>query len=116
MAGYRLIEKIRRIEAISDRLGLKLASPRVFVGTYNQTDTLALIPKDKDSLPLYTRDAELFCGTLEEVENWITGVLWARDYDRMLFGKGHEAKRERKEQDCRNRKLVDILTKEEKVD
>lgn len=116
MAGYRLIEKIRRIEAISDRLGFKLASPRVFAGAYNQTDTIALIPKDKDSLPIYSRDAELFCGTLEEVENWITGVLWARDYDRMLFGKTHDAKRERKEQDQRHRRLIDILTKEEKVD
>lgn len=116
MAGYRLIEKIRRIEAISDRLGLKLASPRVFGGTYLQTDTLSLIPKDENSLPLYSLDAELFCGTLEEVENWITGVLWARDYDRMLFGKSHDAKRERKEQDVRHRKLINILTKEEKVD
>ena len=115
MAGYRLIEKIRRIEAISDRLGLKLASPRVFAGTYNQTDILALIPKDKDSLPLYTRDAELFCGTLEEVENWITGVLWARDYDRMLFGINHDTNRGRKEETHRHKNLIKII-KGEKVD
>lgn len=116
MAGYRLIEKIRRLEAICDRLGFKLASPRVFGGAYNQTDTLSLVPKDEISLPLYTRDAELFSGTLEEVETWITGVLWAQDYDRMLFGKSHDGKRGRKEQDVRHRKLINILTKEEKVD
>lgn len=113
MAGYSLVSRIRRLEAICNRLGFKFAQPRH--GGHNIIDTIALQPKDIDSLPIYTRDTELFSGTLDEVEKWITGVLWARDYDRMLFGKNHEAKRERKEQDCRNRTLVSILTNEAEI-
>jgi hypothetical protein len=42
------------------------------------------------------------------------GVLWAREYDRMLIDKNTDVKRERKEQDERNIQMVRIL-KEEKL-
>lgn len=115
MAGYSLLIKIRRIEEECDQLGFMFCYSKH--GQYREYgDVVALKPKDQDSLPIYCRDAELFCGTFDELERWLQGLRWAREYDRMLFGKTHEAKRERKEQDYRNRKLVSILAAEEKVD
>jgi len=35
-------------------------------------------------LPIYSRDAELFIGSIERLEDWLAGVQWARDYDMML--------------------------------
>jgi hypothetical protein len=71
-------------------------------------DFVGLKPKDETSLPIYARDAELFSGTLEELNVWLRGVKWARDYDRML-NLSNDKKRERKEQDEHNRILVNIL-------
>ena len=34
---------------------------------------------------------------------------WARRYDRMLFGTKHDKNRERKEQDLRNKQLMQII-------
>jgi hypothetical protein len=51
----------------------------------------------------------VFVGTIEELEMWLRGLQWARNYDRMLFGLRHDKNRERKEQDERNRQLVAIL-------
>jgi hypothetical protein len=45
---------------------------------------VALKPRDEDAVPIYARDTEVFRGTLEELEVWLRGVEWARDYDRML--------------------------------
>ncbi len=104
MAGYSLVRKIHELEERCNRLGFIMCHSRHGYGA----DSVALQPKDEDSLPIYTRDAELFVGTLETLEVWIRGVEWAREYDRMLK-LSDSAKRERKEQDERNRKLVRLL-------
>ena len=110
MSGYSLICKIKAIEKQVDDLGFVMCQAKwAKLGS----DTIGLRPKDQDSLPVYARDAELFQGSLQELECWLSGVTWAREYDRMLFGKGHKVKRERKEQDLRNEILVQILTKPE---
>jgi hypothetical protein len=67
-----------------------------------------LYPK-QDSLPIYSRDAELFTGTIEQLEVWLRGLEWARDYDRMLLGKALDKKRQRREQDHRNQQLLEHL-------
>jgi hypothetical protein len=74
-------------------------------------ENVALVPKDKDALPIYSRDAAFFVGTLEEADKFMQGILWARDYDDMLKV-SDVAKRERKEQDERNRQLVRLLKSE----
>jgi hypothetical protein len=66
------------------------------------------VPKDADALPIYSRDAELFVGTLEGLETWLHGVRWAREYD-MMLKLSDEKKRARKEQDERNRILLKTL-------
>ena len=111
MAGWNTIEKIRRLEERADKLGLKFAA-------YKHDDmygeNVALVPKDKDALPIYARDAVLFAGSLEHADRFMQGVLWAREYDRMNTDRNLDKKRERKEQDERNKQMVKIL-KEEKL-
>jgi hypothetical protein len=109
MSGYNLLTKIRRLEAICDKMGFMLCHSKH--GYHREFgDVIAIKPKDQDSLPIYSRDAELFVGTFDQLEIWLQGLIWARDYDRMVFGSKHESNRERKEQDVRNKKLVKILT------
>jgi hypothetical protein len=82
MSGYNTILRIRKIEERVDKLGFMLAYPR-HRSSY-EGDYVALKPKDEHVLPIYVRDAEVFTGTLEELQVWLTGVEWARDYDSML--------------------------------
>jgi hypothetical protein len=112
MAGWNTIQTIRKLEERADKLGLKFTA-------YRHDDSfganVALIPKDLDALPIYSRDAILFAGSLESADQWMQGVLWAREYDRMTIDRKMDEKRERKEQDERNRQLMKML-KDEKLD
>jgi hypothetical protein len=111
MSGWNTIRKIRVLEERADSLGLKFTA-------YKHDDmygeNVALVPKDKDALPIYARDAVLFAGSLEHADRFMQGVLWAREYDRMTIDRKLDEKRERKEQDERNKQMVKIL-KEEKL-
>jgi hypothetical protein len=107
MSGYNTVLKIRRLEEECEGLGFMFAASRH--GSYLGNDVISLKPKDQDSLPVYSRDAELFVGTVEELEIWLQGLAWARNYDRMLFGLRHDRNRERKEQDERNRQLMKMI-------
>lgn len=85
MAGYRAVLSLRKLEAEVDKLGFMLCAPKHGNWGGNEyDDRVAVKPKDADSLPVYTRDAELFTGTLEQLRIWLQGVQWAREYDRML--------------------------------
>jgi hypothetical protein len=111
MSGWNTIQQVRKLEERADSLGLKFAA-------YRHDDSfganVALIPKDSDALPIYSRDAAMYVGSLEGAGSWMQGVLWARDYDTMVVDKNLAVKRDRKEQDERNKQMVKIL-KEEKL-
>ena len=111
MSGWNTIKTIRRLEERANKLGMKFTNNR-HDDLYGET--VALVPKDSDALPIYCRDAQLFVGTLESAASWMQGVMWARDYDSMVVDKKLDDKRKRKEQDERNKQLVNVL-KEEKV-
>ena len=106
MTGWNTIKQIRTLEERALMLGMKFAQYR-----HNDPneDNVALIPKDQDSLPIYTRDAILFAGSLEGAGKFMQGVLWAREYDRMTVDRNIDAKRVRKEQDERNRQMLKTL-------
>jgi len=114
MVGYRFIQKIKTLEQELDFLGLMMCLPQNNVYHINVTDTVAVRPKDTESFPIYARDAEFFVGTINELEQWLLGFKWARDYDSMLFGKNHTDDRYRKEQDLRNSNLISTI-KENKI-
>ncbi len=105
MAGYQTILRIRRLEEEVDKLGLRMGNSKH--GNYRQEfgDVIALFPKD-DAFPIYSRDAELFVGTLEEMEVWLRGFQKASEYHRMLIGRNFEDRVRRKEQDYRNQQLL----------
>jgi hypothetical protein len=119
MTGYLFIEKLRRLESDLDRLGLVMAPAVSHLDHWSNTtknyDTVAVKVKGSESLPIYTRDALIFSGSIEDTAMWVQGVMWARGYDRMVFGDTIDTKRERKEQDYRNKTLVQLI-KNEKVE
>jgi hypothetical protein len=108
MSGYNTVLQIRRLEEDLSLLGFMMCYPKHGWGAERGVDYVAVKPKDQDSLPIYARDAEMFCGTIDDLRSWIDGVKWARDYDRMLR-LSDDKKRERKEQDYRNQKLVKMI-------
>lgn len=111
MSGYHTILKCERLKERADKLGFMLSYPKY--GT-RDVDMVSIKPKDKNSLPIYARDTEMFCGTIDEMNAFFAGLEWARDYDSMLKVSDTK-KRERKEQDWRNKQLINILRGEEKT-
>ena len=104
MSGWNTIQRIRRIEQQIDELGFKFNKSKHSDWSEDH-GALSLVPKDTEALPIYSRDAELFVGSLERLEDWLAGVKWARDYD-MMLRLSNDTKRARKEQDERNKKLL----------
>ena len=104
MSGWNTIQRLRHIEEQIDELGFKFSKSKHGDWT-DDHGALSLVPKDQEALPIYSRDAELFVGSLERLEDWLAGVKWARDYD-MLLRLSNDTKRARKEQDERNKKLL----------
>lgn len=101
--GYSTIQQLRRIEEKCAQIGMRMVCPK-----YGGGDRIALVPLDNDALPVYSRDAELFIGTLDEIEVWLRGVEWSRTYYRLLRATSEKVIA-RKEQDERNRRLVETL-------
>ncbi len=108
MSGYHTILRIHRLEEEVDKLGFRMGNPKH--GNYRQEygDIVALFPKD-DALPIYSRDAELFVGTLEELEVWLRSWQKSFEYHRMLIGRNFEKTVERKEQNYRNEQLMNQI-------
>jgi hypothetical protein len=73
------------------------------------------VPKDQEALPIYSRDAELFVGSLERLEDWMAGVRWAREYD-MMLKLSDDKKRAAAEQKERNRQLMRTLKEGKRVE
>ena len=104
MSGWNTIQRIRRIEKEIDELGFKFNKAK-HTDWSEDHGALSLVPKDDEALPIYSRDAELYVGSLESLETWLAGVRWAREYD-MMLRVSNSTKRSRKEQDERNKKLL----------
>lgn len=114
MSGWNTIQRIRRIEAQVDKLGFKFKQPKH--GDWErQEQSLSLVPKDTDALPIYSRDAELYIGTLEQLETWLHGLEWARNYD-MMLNLSNDDKRAKAEQKERNRLLMRTLKEGKRVE
>jgi hypothetical protein len=107
MTGWDTIQQIRRIEEQIGHLGFKFSKSRNSDWT-DSHGALSLVPLDPDALPIYSRDAELFVGSLERLEDWLAGVKWARDYD-MMLRLSDEKKRNNAEQKERNRQLMKTI-------
>jgi hypothetical protein len=111
MAGYHMVRLVKRIEEKADELGFMLCYP-----TWNSNsgvDLISIKPKtDENRLPLYSRDAILFTGSIDQLEKFFDGINWARNYDEMLKVSS-EKTRSKKEQEVRNKHLMQMLKDEE---
>jgi hypothetical protein len=112
MAGYKHIIWIEELKAKCDSMGFRIGYPEHGYYVKEYADVVSIFPKDRDALPIYSRDAELFTGTIESLKMWLNGIEWAREYDRMTIGNSIDERRARNEQDWRNMALVKILTEE----
>ena len=114
MSGWNTIQRLRRIEEEIDKIGFKFAKCKH--GDFTDLHgALSLVPKDHEALPIYSRDAELFVGSIERLEDWLAGVKWARDYD-MLLRLSDDKKRAAAEQKERNRQLMRTLKEGKRVE
>ena len=108
MSGWNTIQRIKNLEQEIDLLGFKFSKSKH--GDFSDLEgALSLVPRDADALPIYSRDAELFVGSLERLQDWLAGVRWAREYDRMTINKNMDQQRKRKEQDMRNHHLMQTV-------
>ena len=114
MTGWETIQKIKQVEQEVDKLGFKFSKSKHGDWT-DAHGALSLVPKDLDALPMYSRDAELFVGSLERLEDWLAGVQWARDYDRMCKISTDKA-RSAAEQKERNRQLMRTLKEGKRIE
>jgi hypothetical protein len=114
MAGWNTIQRIRNIEEKIDKLGFKFSKSKHSDWSEDH-GALSLVPKDHEALPIYSRDAELFVGSLERLEDWLAGVRWAREYD-MMLRLSDEKKREAAEQKEKNRQLMRTLKEGKRVE
>jgi hypothetical protein len=112
MSGYNNILKVRRFEERVHGLGLRIGYPR-YRNRETDGDMLSLMPQDHE-WPIYSRDAEMFVGTIDSAAAWLDGLEFARNYDDMIKV-GSRARRERKEQDYRNRELLQMLKTAESI-
>ena len=114
MSGWNTIQRIKRIEEDIGKLGFKFSKSKHSDWTEDH-GALSLVPKDYESLPIYSRDAELFVGSLERLEDWLHGVRWAREYD-MMLKLSDDNKRTAAEQKERNRQLMRTLKEGRRVE
>jgi hypothetical protein len=112
MSGYKSILILRHLEKEVDHLGFVLEAPKSSGwGDSDFDDRVSIIPKDENALPVYSRDAEIFTGTLESLRIWLQGVQWARQYDEMIRLSDNK-KRVKKEDEERGRQLIVKLKKD----
>jgi hypothetical protein len=84
VSGYALILKIQALEKQLHDLGMRWGYDKH--GSWGDGkfgDTVAVFPQDEE-LPAYARDAMLFNGSITELQQWLAGVKWARDYDFLI--------------------------------
>ena len=107
MSGFGLIQRIKQLEQQVHDLGFRLDKDTMAWHGDDRGDTVGIFPRDQE-LPVYAREAMIFSGNINQVETWLRGIVWARDYDSMMkvAPKGTRA---RKEQDMRNAHTVSRL-------
>jgi hypothetical protein len=86
MSGYSTYNQWKRIEDFADKLGFRIGNPKHGNWAHRdgvETDMVAIFPKGEE-LPVYTRDAEIFCGTFSQLQNFLLGWERAQSYDNIL--------------------------------
>jgi hypothetical protein len=104
VAGWKLLQKFQSVEERANKLGLKFAASKYSGYDF---DTIALVPFD-EHLPIYSREAEVFTGTLQDIDKWLQGITWARNYDDLMKVSNDE-KRQTAERKHQQRELLRVI-------
>jgi hypothetical protein len=86
MTGFATYQRWQLIEQQAAQLGFRLDKPKYggwSDSTNDHKDQVSLYPHG-DSLPVFTRDAELFAGTFHDVEMFLIGWAKSQQYDMFL--------------------------------
>lgn len=111
MTGYSTYNQWKRIEDYADKLGFRIGNPKNGDwGRSDGTDTVAIFPKDNE-LPVYARDAEIFCGTFTQLSIFLTGWERAQSYDSIL--RMTDDKRRKKFEDAERARQAEQRKREE---
>jgi hypothetical protein len=122
MSGYNTYRHWQRIEEQADLMGFRLAhakngswssgtSATGWGGVDSITDSVAVYPKE-DSLVAFARDAELFAGTFNQVETWLTGWARARQYDHLVGMTDNNRRKKYEDKELERQRLDQRLEKE----
>ena len=100
------LQRMKRVEALANSLGFEFKPGEQ---TWSTGGDGAIYVKPKDELlPMYSRTATFFIGSIESIENWLDGIIWARHYDDLLK-LSNDKKRATKEQQERNKHLMKTI-------
>lgn len=107
--GMYTYRRIKDIESKIETLGFKFKTTTY--GNPMEYEKFIVITKN-DQLPVYRNGTEVFIGYLEEIESWVDGIEWARNYDHLL-GLKTGLRRERAEKRLKNKKLLETIKNSE---
>lgn len=113
--GLKAYRHCQEVEELANKLGFKFTFGQYGYG--KDQDYIVLANKD-DCLPIYAKDTSLFSAfDIDEVHAFLKGIMWARDYDRMLKV-STEKRRRQLEQSVRNHTLLNLIkhTEDEQTD
>ena len=103
--NYDDVSMVLRVVEELNELGLKMLGS----GTLNAGPLIVVVvDPQSDKLPIYTRGATVFRGTVEEIRFWLNGIEWARNYYTMLKVVT-PAKIEKSENNIRHKHLMKTL-------
>lgn len=114
MSGYTTYTRWQRIEAQAKLLGFRLANPGHGSGWSSREDgdMVSLYP-DGESLPTFSRDAEIYTGTFRDIEIFMAGWARAQQYD-MILRLSDDKKRKKYEDKERARQAEQRKREEQK--
>lgn len=84
MSGYTTYLRYQRIEEQAKSLGFRLANTKHGGWAGKEYQDLVALYADGEALPIFNRDTELFTGSFDQVEMFLTGWSKAQQYDMVL--------------------------------
>lgn len=106
------LKRLQQIETITNQLraqGMRMETRNTYgaFASVPNHDIVAVYPSET-GLPHYARDAELFIGTLDDVQLWLAGIQWMTNYFNIL-GIDNGQKRHQREESEREHQLLESL-------
>jgi hypothetical protein len=105
--GWNDLERMKSVEARANALGFEFTDGGKAWAIEGVSASIYVKPKD-DLLPLYSRTATFFTGSLEHIDSWLDGIEWARHYDDLLKV-SNDKKRAKQEDLVREQHLMKTL-------